>query len=749
MERKLLEKKMQVVLALVSCVFILLIFRLGYMQIYQGDQYQTLARQNHIRLINITAPRGEIRDRNDVRIVGNRPVYTVSLAYLGLEDTERVVRRLAGILKDDPSFRDISREQIVKTINDKIGSQQLRLYEPLKVAEDVDAKTVTKIEEMRIDLPGVLIDVEPLREYISFADKYTKNLQATNSGRKFFLMPQTLGYVREINAEELEKYKDDGYQLGDNFGKTGLEREYEFLIRGERGARQVEVDAQARPVRDLGIKPPVPGNNLIMTVDHRLQLAAQVALENGIKQAHANGYAPGNKITSGAVVVQDVRNGEILAMASLPDYDPNIFTGLIPTNKMKVLLESGALKNHAVQSIYTPGSTFKMVSAASFLEKGIVTPSTSISDPGYIRVGNLLKNDWKRGGHGTVDVYKALEQSCDTYFYTFGTRAGPDLMGMYARKFGLGEKTGIDLPAGIEEAGVVASKEHKKEVWAGNEWESQWHAYDSMDMAIGQQENKYTALQLSNYVAAIANGGKLYKPHLVKKIVSPDGQVVKDIKPQLIREVGVSDKNLAILREGMRRVASPGGTASLLAGRGYNAAAKTGTAEVLYNGKMYAHALFVAFAPYDKPEISVSVVVEFGGKGSGIAGPVAREILDTYFALKKAPPVDPHALQDQEVQQNQPEQQTRRVEPGSRPQVTPAVPGNSGASQRPATGRPQGATGQRQTPAAPPPAQPPTNQTPPPGTGASGQNSGSPGTGSSGNTGGQAVPPIPPAVTPE
>lgn len=645
MERKYLEKKLKIFIYLLGLFFVLLVLRLAYMQVWEADKYQLLATQNYQRPIPVEAPRGEILDRNGIRIVSNKPVYTVSLVYLGKKDNKSVINRLASLLAQEESFKGMTVEQIRDEIENKQDDHQ-QLYEPVKLATDVSQQTVNRIEELRLELPGVSIDVEPVR-YYPYND----------------LMGEVLGYVREITAEELEKFNSDdksqrytadthNYGMGDMIGKVGIEKTYEDYLRGKKGARLVEVDAQARPVRDLGIKEPVPGNNLVLTVDYRLQRAAQDAVVSGLARAKQLGYAkpPKGKVPSGAAVVMDVRTGKILAMATIPSYDLNIFSGTLTGSKYSDLIKSGALRNHAIQSTYTPGSTFKMATASALLEKNIVNLSTAISDPGYYK----YKKDWKPGGHGRVDIIRALKYSCDTFFYMFGAIAGPEAMSHYASEYGLGQLTGIDLPG--EEKGYVASREVKKKHWSTHpdprvrEWESQWHEYDSMDMAIGQQENKFTAIQLVNYVSSIANGGILYQPYLVDKVVSPDGRMLMENKPREIHKVDVSPKTLGILREGMHEVAINGGTASgVFAGASYSAAAKTGTAEVGDAAKNN-HALFVAYAPYENPEIAVSVIIEYGGKGSGIAGPVARQIMDAYFNLKKLPKPDAYGQYQADVE---------------------------------------------------------------------------------------------------
>lgn len=694
MEKKVIEKKMKIYTGILAVFFVVLIIRLGYMQIAEANRYRTLATQNHQRLITVEAPRGEIIDRNGVRIVSNKPVYTVSLVYLGLQGSDAVIKRLAALLEGETTFQGMTAQQIEQDIQDKIKDHK-RLYEPVRVAVDVSQETINRIDEHRLDLPGINIDIEPVRSY-PFGD----------------LMGEVLGYVREITGDQLEAHKDEGYNMGDSFGQVGLENTYENYLRGVNGARQVEVDAQGRPVRDLGLKQPVPGSNLILTIDQRLQRVAQDAIVGQIEQARKLGYIklPPGKAVAGAAVVTDVHTGEVLAMATVPSYDLNIFSGPLPASKYSELLNNRSLRNHAIQTTFTPGSTFKMVTASALLENKILTIHDSISDPGYYK----YKKDWKPGGHGVVNIVKALKDSCDTFFYMFGIQAGPDLMSKYAAEYGIGQPTGIDLPG--EEAGRVASKELKKKVWAGNEWESQWREYDSMDMAIGQQETKVTALQLADYVEAIANGGTIYRPHLAKKVISTDGAELKSFQPEVLKKLDVSSETFDIVRQGMHEVAINGGTASgVFWGAPYTAAAKTGTAEVGDAAKN-AHALFVAYAPYENPEIAVSVIIEYGGKGSGIAGPAARKIMDAYFQFKKedaegkspaqaAQPAEP-AQPVQTTRPTQPRpsgQPVQPAQPGSQGQGGPSTPGaspqNGGTPGAPATGTGAGTgSGASQTP---------------------------------------------------
>lgn len=641
MERKLIEKKMQIFLIIVSAVFLILAARLIYMQLIQNDKFSTMARENRMRLITITAPRGEVFDRNGVKLVGNQPVYTVSLVNLGRKDTGGVVQRLAAVLGMDP-----------QEIQQKID-QQKRLYEPVKIATRVPAEVVTRIEEQRLELPGVVIDIEPLREY--------------PNGN---LLAHVMGYVRQINEEQLIANKDKGYKPGDPFGQSGLEYTYEQYLRGQDGGRQVEVDSMARPVRDLGVKDPVPGNNLVLTIDQRVQKAAEEALakssEAAIKQGHGEARA-------GAAVALDVRTGGVLAMASYPSYDPVKLSGVLSQKDFNEIFNSPwkPMLNRALMA-YAPGSTFKMIVAMAGLESGKITPQDAISDTGTFFWGRTF-NDWKPGGHGGhVDMVTAIKVSCDIYFYRLGLNVGIDDIARIAHEFGLGQETGIELPG--EDSGVVPgrvskiqqrmgylSPDSRKKVKEIEEryndllsrttdeaqrkallrkrsdelrsiyWELDWHDYDTIISAIGQGDNRYTPLELANYIATLANGGTRYKPYLVQKVVDQNGKVLKENAPVELGHANVSPKTMAVVREGMHEVTlPPDGTAYGFFTGFPPVAAKTGTAEVFGRD---THALFVAYAPYDNPEIAVAVVMEHAGHGGTAAGPVAEDMLAAYFGL--------------------------------------------------------------------------------------------------------------------
>lgn len=689
-KRKIIARRVNVFLGIVVLIFLVLVSRLAYLQLFETERYRMLATENSLRLIAIPASRGEIFDRNGVKLVGNRPLYNVSVIKLDQSEAEMeaVVERLAEILEKEPA-----------AIHEQIGEASLRRYERVAVAKDVPLEVVSRIEEAAVDLPGVSIDLEPMRDY-----PYDS------------LLAHVLGYIREIQPKQLEAHGDEGYRMGDQFGQDGLENTFEAYLRGEKGARQIEVDAHERPVRSLGTRDPVAGHDLHLTIDVEVQKAAEKALAAAVAEAHKK---HGESEAASAVAI-DVRNGDLLALASYPPFDPGMFAGNVDPAEVQEVFNSSARPfiNRVIQSSYPPGSTFKMVTAAAALEEGVITPSYTINDPGYYWHDRMYTCWIYPLGHGTVNVERALQVSCNTFFWTVGRMVGPEAMAKYAREFGLGEKSGIMLNG--ETAGVCPTAEYKREqiqaqlnrrfdpqfaaveekyasligAAAGDEeqnrlteqkekelsriqaqydryaWELTWRDYDTLNMCVGQGYNAYTPLQLANYVAAIANGGILYRPRLVEQVVSHEGKIIQGFNPEIIRQVAVSEKNLAAIRRGMRKVTEYGGTGyGVFADFPVPVAGKTGTAEVF--GKAN-HAVFVGFAPADKPEIAVAVIVEHGGQGSTNAAPVAREILRAYFSPKRGDAAGPAAG-------------TAETAPagGARPVPAPSVPAPAPAAAPP------------------------------------------------------------------
>ncbi len=648
MTEKQVKHKLKVLSIGLLVVFAILSLRLFSLQLIYTETYQTLARENRMRLIPISPPRGHILDRNKVKIVGNRPVYTVSLMPGKIDKADRLIKDLSDVLGIDEG-----------EIADRITEQEGRPFEPIRIAVDVPIEIVTKIEENRTNLPDVFIDIEPVRDYPNGS-----------------MMSQTLGYVRQIYKEQLGSLREQGYQMGDMYGQEGLENVFDRHLRGEKGARQVEVDVFSHPVNYLGIKEATPGNDLVLTIDTKVQMAAEEGLLNALAKSRSLNYKEAN---AGALVVLDVNTGGVLAMASIPNYDPGIFAGSISQKDWEELQKSKAQINRAL-GLYPPGSTFKMVVATAGLEEKKITPDFTVSCRGYYMLGSTRFNDWKPGGHGRVDLLKAIQQSCNVYFWNVALMVGPEKISEYAQKFGLGTKTGIELngeeavpvpdPAwkeNIVKAGLdriydpkfeeldnryssllaraddqksrdkvreewLAAKSKLQQEYDSNEWWWTWHTFDTLNTAIGQGDNRYSPLQLASYVATIANGGDRYRPFLVKEILSPEGETIEKFKPHIIEKTAINGETLKMIREGMSLVTKSEGTAAgAFWGFPVNVAGKSGTSEVY---KKDNHGLFVAFAPYEKPEIAVAAIVEYGGGGSATAAYAVRDAIAAYFGLE-------------------------------------------------------------------------------------------------------------------
>lgn len=605
-----LERKVGFYSIAVLLVFAILIGRIGVLQLAEGGYYENLAEGNRVRLVKIRAPRGVIYDRNGKPLVANRPAYTVSLMVLNAKDLDPTIQKLAPIL-------GMSVDEIKK----KVSAQESRLYEPIKIKQDISPEVHTKIDEMKSELPGVIIEVEQVRDYLYHS-----------------LAFHAIGYVGEISESQLGQTRYKNYHVGDIIGKDGVEDVYDEILRGKNGGQQVEVDYRGNPERILGEIAPVPGNNLVLTIDADLQKVTEDALAKAmtdLQTGHGQDKAYPNA-KAGAAVAIDVRTGEILAMTSYPNVDPNLFaTGISSKDFAKLINDPlHPFTNRVTYGIYPPGSTFKMVTGVAALEKKVTTPDETILDTGTYWV--IPKKCWVPEGHGIVNLKLAYAYSCNVYFYEMGRRVGIDALGTYARMFGLGQPTGIDLPG--EATGTVASVEYKKWLYDQKVISSpEWQLSETLDAAIGQGFHAYTPLQLVNYIAALVNGGTRYRPHVVKEIDGSNGAVVKKVEPEVLSKVAVDPRNLEEIKKDLLAVSTmSGGTSYGLFGNfPVQVGSKTGTAE---NNLLDSHGLFIAFAPFDKPEIAIAVVIEQSGHGSSGGGPVAKSMLEQYFNLNKPQP---------------------------------------------------------------------------------------------------------------
>jgi penicillin-binding protein 2 len=611
MTPKQLEQRLFLLTVAAVLVFTVLVGRLGYLQLVEGEKYEKLATENRIRLLPLAAPRGDFLDRNGNPLVTSRLAPVISVVPMDMKKPDEVLQRLSQLLGYD----------VKQTVEDTIARlkerKEYRPYTPIRIATDADIATLTKIAEHQLELPGVMIEEQPIRDY-----------PLKDVGAHVF------GYVREISKEELDAWRDKGYKMGDMVGKTGLERVYDEVLRGEPGGQQVEVDAGGRPVKTLpGRKVPVAGSSLKLTLDRSLEEAAAQGLRESMDRIKTQ-----FPTKAGAVVVLDVRTGAVLAMVSEPSFDPNDFTReTIPPDTWQAMNDPKwqPQLNRAIRGEYPPGSTFKMVVATAGLETGTIQPQDTIVDRGvYWRIEP--KKCWKPGGHGVINLTRAIEVSCNVYFYDLGYRTGIDAINRYAEGYGLGQPTGINLYPG-EKTGLLATPEWKLKNYKllGLKKPEPWQPGETLSAAIGQGFSSFTPLQMANYVATLANGGTRYRPYLVSQVIGPDGKVKETYGPEVMGKMDLKPSTLAAIKEGMHLVAQgPEGTAAAYF-RNFPipVAGKTGTAQ---NPHGADHGWFVGFAPYDKPEIAVAVLVEQGGHGGSAAAPVARRIFETYFHVAPA-----------------------------------------------------------------------------------------------------------------
>ena len=582
--------RLQFLRAVIVLIIMVLIGRAGYLQVYDGELYARLAEGNRIRIIPAEAARGTFYDRNGELLVTNRPGFAVSLLPLTEPVSPEVIARVSKLI-------NVPVAEIQQKIDAHIG------FDPIRIKTDVLPDIVTIIEEQKDDYPGVVIEVLPIRDYIY--GEYAAHV---------------FGYVSEINEEELERRKDEGYKSGYIIGKFGLERIYDKEVRGINGGDQVEVDVSGRPVQLLGRQSPVPGNDLVLTIDKHLQEAAEQAVDAqlAIVPAHA-----------AAAVVMNPQTGEVLAMVSRPAFNPNLFAGGISTQNWNVLNNNPyhPMDNKAITGEYPPGSTFKIVTGTAALAEHKVTPQEKIFDAGHHWI--IPKTNAGGEALGWINFQEAMAHSDNVYFYEMGNRLGVDALERYARMFGLGARTGIDLP--YEAEGLAPNRKYK----ADNFEDGEWYLSETFDAAIGQGFNLVTPLQAAMVMGEIAANGKRYQPHLVQRIVDVHGNTVREFQPKLLSELDVSPSVIRNVQEGLHSVTKIGTAAGVFAGFPIDIAGKTGTAE---NSQGRDHGWFVAYGPYVNPNIVVAVIVEQGGFGSMSAVPIGRRILEAAFQLDRVQP---------------------------------------------------------------------------------------------------------------
>ncbi len=598
---------------IMAVAFGVLLARLWFLQVLAGEEYNRLAQNNRIRVIPLDPPRGIIYDRRGKALVENRPGLAVTLVPSAAEERPGVIANLAKLLR-------MSKSEVKK----RLEAKDVDPLKPRVIKEDVDKRTVAVIEEHKANFPGVDVEV-----------RYIRSFPRGKIG------PHVLGYVGEISDQQLKLPRYKGYVMGDLVGKSGVEFMYEPSLRGEKGRERLEVDASGRPLRILSVKDPVPGQNLRTTLDASIQASAEAGLLTAVRQARRSGYPKAN---GGAVVVLDPRNGEVLALASYPTYDPNIFMGGLSRKEWKKISSKKRnypMNNRAVMGAYPPASTMKPITGTAAITQGITTPTSIFVCRGrWTGMGEKwAKWCWFRAGHGALDFNTGVILSCDTVFYTLGLqfyRMPGEMLQFWARRYGLGFKTGIDLPGEI--AGRVPDKKWKRAWNKTNPAYQLWVPGDTVNMAIGQGDMLATPLQMAAAYAAIANGGTLYTPHIAKEVLSREGRRIFKVPRQRKRKVGVAPGVLAQMRRDLRGVVTQGTAASAFAGFPVTLAGKTGTAQVLGKDD---YAWFIGFAPVDHPRYVVAMVVEQGGHGGSTAALGVRQILSAIYHVPfEAPSVD-------------------------------------------------------------------------------------------------------------
>ena len=557
----------------IASLFILLGIALFYNQVIRFGYYSRLSKNNSIRIIPIDGPRGNIFDRNGVLLVSNRLSFDIAVVYQEVKDKQKFIRVLSDTL-------NIPARNIVRIL-DKARS---RPYAPVTILEDIDKDKAIMLEEDSFDMDGLTIETRSRRNYLY-----------NNIGSHVF------GYLSEIGEDELDDLKDYGYRPRDLVGRSGLEKQYETYFKGADGGTQIEVDSRGRETRVLGVKEPLNGKDLYLTIDMALQTVCDKLLGEH----------------KGAVCVMDPVSGEVLALASHPAFDPNVFVRPKSSDERVALLRDRIgrpLSNRAISGLYAPGSVFKIVTASAALETKKITPATRFFCPGNYRLGNAKFDCWKSEGHGSQNLVEGLTNSCDVFFYNTGRAAGADAIEAYAKLFGLGQPTGIDLPD--EVSGMVPGRAWKKYFK-----HSPWYEGDTVNYSIGQGYLLVTPLQIMDMMGVIADNGSLVRPYLVKRV---GGVSMQAGKP---RHLGLDPNTVKVIREGLYEVVNnENGTGKRAKVDGVIVAGKTGTAETP-NGR--THAWFAGFAPCDGgPRVCVVVFLEHGGKGGLEPAEIARGIFE-------------------------------------------------------------------------------------------------------------------------
>ncbi len=584
------------VIVCVLAIFIVLFVRLFLLQVIKGKEYRLLSENNSIRLQSIDPPRGMIFDRTGKMLVDNRPSFDVSVILKDAKPIEPTLQKLA-------SYLGVQTEELLSKV---AGLKGILTYQPILLKQDIGRNALASVEVFKYDLPGILVNVKPRRHYI--------HKQVAS---------HLLGYLGEINSDELKSGKYPDCRSGDLIGKFGAEKAFDRYMRGKRGGRQVEVNATGQVVKILKTVKSHPGNNLYLSIDLDVQKRAEELLEG----------------LSGAVVAIEPTTGQVIALTSNPPFDQNAFVTGMSHEQWEAFISNPLkpLTNRAIQGEYPPASTYKILTAIAGIEDGVIDENTILRCPGYYKFKDREYLCWKKGGHGELSVVRAISESCDVFFYQVGLAVGVDRLAWYAKASGFGSTTGINLDH--ETQGLIPTADWKKRR-TGVEWQEG----ETLSVAIGQGFNLVTPLQMTVFTAALANGGTIYRPEIMKKIETAEAKVLVESEPLGVGKLPVSPETMALIKKGLWEVVnSDTGTARGSRFPGLDISGKTGTAQVVSRKEddeiaeeeipdhLKPHAWFLAYAPSADPKIAVAVIVEHGEHGSGAAAPIARELIKTYL----------------------------------------------------------------------------------------------------------------------
>ncbi len=589
------EKRYYIFKLIFLFFFVLLVFRLMYLQILKGDYYLNLSKKNIVRKQRIPPLRGFIFDKNGQVLATNRPAFSLYLY------KPKKIKNLDKELLIISKFTNVPFNDLKNKVKENF------FKENIKLVHNLDWEVISKLESLSYFLQGIYISFDPVRYY-----PYSK------------ITSHVVGYVQEISKEELKKYKF--LEPGDFIGKSGIEKFFNKILIGTPGYKILKVDAKGRELSVLKTVDSKPGDNIYLTIDVNLQKKAYELLKG----------------KSGTIVAMNPKNGKILCMVSTPGFDPNDFAKGISKEEWLELIRNKMhpLTNKAISGEYPPGSTFKVITAISALVNKVIDESTTVFCPGFLMFKNIKFRCWKKYGHGKVNIIRAIKESCDTFFYKVGLDTGIDNIYKTAINFGLGFKTEIVLPG--ERGGLIPNSS-----WKLKRFHEQWYLGETPSCAIGQGFDLVTPLQMARVYATIANEGTLYKPLIVDKIVTPDGKIFKKYNPVVVRKLHYSRKIWRIIKTALYKVVNePHGTAYSQRLKNFKYSGKTGTAQVRKLGEFRVkdiseipyeqrdHAWFVAYAPSKKPKIVIAVLVEHGGHGGSGAAPLAKELIKYYFKVK-------------------------------------------------------------------------------------------------------------------